>query len=337
MAVFAMPKAAYPAFPFPPMEAKEAAELPRGDGWQYEPKWDGFRCIAFKDGADVVLQSKSGQPLTRYFPEVVDRLKRAGAKKFVVDGELVVRIGKAQSFDHLLQRIHPAESRVKRLAGETPAAFVVFDLLADGARVLTGLPLSERRTRLEAFMKKNARDGFELSPVTRRLATATKWLSTAGGDLDGVMAKKINAPYDAGERGAMVKIKRSRTADCVVGGFRYGTNARVVGSILLGVYDQDGLLHHVGFASNIPAEEKPAVTQRLQTLKGGVGFTGRAPGGPSRWTTDRSSEWEPLAPKLVVEVEYDHFSQRRFRHGTKLLRWRPDKAPRQCTFEQFVR
>jgi ATP-dependent DNA ligase len=330
-----MPKIPYPAFPYAPMEAKEVGALPKGDGWQYEPKWDGFRCIAFKNGARVELQSKSGQPLGRYFPEVVDRLKRLPAKKFVVDGELVVRIDDAQSFDDLLQRIHPAESRVKRLARETPAAFFVFDLLAHGAHVLTGLPLSERRTRLEAFMKTNERDGFELSPATRNAATAQKWLSTAGGDLDGVMAKKIDAPYDTGERRAMVKIKRRRTADCVVGGFRYGTNAKVVGSLLLGVYDTDGLLHHVGFASNVPADQKPAVTKRLEALEGGTGFTGRAPGGPSRWSTERSSEWIPLKPKLVVEVEYDHFNQRRFRHGTKLLRWRPDKAPRQCTFQQF--
>jgi ATP-dependent DNA ligase len=319
------------------MEARGVDALPAGAGWQYEPKWDGFRCIAFKNGRDVELQSKSCKPLTRYFPEVVEMLRALKATRFVVDGELVIRIGREQSFDDLLQRIHPADTRVKRLAASTPATYVVFDLLAEGARVFTAMPLVERRKLLEQFMKRHAERRLELTPATTNEATAKKWLAGAGGDLDGVIAKRADAPYDSDERRAMVKIKRRRTADCVVGGFRYGSNARVVGSLLLGAYDKEGTLNHVGFAANVPANEKAAVTKQLEALKGGTGFTGRAPGGPSRWSTDRSAEWIPLKPKLVVEVEYDHFSQGRFRHGTKLLRWRPDKAPKQCTFEQFRR
>jgi ATP-dependent DNA ligase len=329
------PQPRWPAFPFPPMESREVDALPRGAEWLYEPKWDGFRCIAFKDGPDVVLQSKSGRPLTRYFPEVAQTLAQLKVRRFVVDGELVVRVKGVQSFDDLLQRIHPAESRVKRLAAETPATFVLFDLLAENTKVFTGMRLSKRRDLLTAFIKKHGSRRMTLSPSTRSEAVARKWLSTAGGDLDGVMAKRIDAPYDAGERRAMVKIKRRRTADCVVGGFRYGTGKKVAGSLLLGVYDPRGVLHHVGFASNIPADEKTAVTKRLEALKGGEGFTGRAPGKPTRWSDERSTAWIPVNPRLVVEVEFDHFSQGRFRHGTKLLRWRPDKAPRQCTSDQF--
>jgi ATP-dependent DNA ligase len=319
------------------MEAKEVARVPAGGDWQYEPKWDGFRCIAFKNGANVILQSKSGQPLERYFPEVVEHVKAIRVARVVLDGELVVPVeGGKLSFDDLLQRIHPAESRVKRLAAMTPAVYVVFDVLAEATRVLTDMPLSERRKRLEQFMKKQDPLGITLSPATRKLAQAEQWLSGAGGDLDGVIAKRADAAYASGERTAVVKIKRRRTVDCVVGGFRYGSKTRVVGSLLLGLYDADGLLNHVGFTSSIAAADKAAVTQKLEALAGGKGFTGRAPGGPSRWSTERSAEWVPLKPSLVVEVEYDHFNQDRFRHGTKFLRWRPDKAPRQCTFEQLA-
>jgi len=319
------------------MEARVAGTLPPGDGWQFEPKWDGFRCLVFRDKDEVRLQSKSGQPLERYFPEVVERVRALKATSFVLDGELVVPdpAGKgALSFDDLLQRIHPAASRVKRLAAEFPAALVVFDLLAEGKTRLVERPLAERRARLERFIAREKADGVFLSPATRDRAEAARWLKGAGSGLDGVVAKRADAPYASGSRDAMIKVKQRRTADCVVGGFRYAAGKKVVGSLLLGLYGDDGLLHHVGFTSSFKATEKAALTKKVEALKGGKGFSGRAPGGPSRWSTERSSEWVPLDPKLVVEVEYDHFSQKRFRHGTKFMRWRPDKAPKQCTFEQ---
>lgn len=326
-----------PSFPYAPMEARAAGALPPGDGWQFEPKWDGFRCLVFKDGGTVRLQSKSGQPLERYFPEVAARVAGMKARAFVLDGELVVpdpaRAG-ALSFDDLLQRIHPAASRVKTLAEAFPATLVVFDLLADGKTVLVDRPLADRRARLERFMAKERGDGLRLSPATRDRAEAARWLRGTGAGLDGVVAKLVDAPYTPGSRDAMIKVKPRRTADCVVGGFRYAAAGNVAGSLLLGLYGGDGLLHHVGFTSSFKTAEKAALTKKVEALKGGRGFTGRAPGGPSRWSTERSSEWIALDPALVVEVEYDHFSQQRFRHGTKFMRWRPDKAPAQCTFDQ---
>ena len=323
------------------MEARVVAELPVGPQWQYEPKWDGFRCIAFRDGARVELRSKSGQSLTRYFPEIVAALQSFPAKRFVLDGELVVPIDTALSFDALLQRIHPAKSRVDRLSSETPAAYLVFDLLVDtrGKKVADD-PLSERRERLVAFIETGgaASRRIALSPATRRIAVAREWLAGRAGT-DGVIAKRLDLPYASGTREAMVKIKRKRTADCVVGGFRYASKGEIVGSLLLGLYDDDGLLQHVGFTSSLRADERARITPVLEKLARGAaatGFTGRAPGGPSRWTTARSSEWEALAPRLVVEVEYDHFTSGRFRHGTKFLRWRPDKAPEQCRLSQVV-
>lgn len=326
-----------PVFPYPPMEARVAGGLPPGDGWQFEPKWDGFRCLVFRDRGTIRLQSKSGQPLERYFPEIVERIARFKSASFVIDGELVVPDpdGRgALSFDDLLQRIHPAASRVKKLALEMPAALVVFDLLAEGKTVLVDRPLTERRARLEQFLAKERIDGVFLSPATRSRAEAKRWLSGAGSGLDGVVAKAIDAAYASGSRDAMIKVKQRKTADCVAGGFRYATGKKVVGSLLLGLYDDRGLLHHVGFTSSFKAAEKEALTRKVEALKGGRGFSGRAPGGPSRWSTERSSEWVPLDPKLVVEVEYDHFSQQRFRHGTKFVRWRPDKSAKQCTFDQ---
>jgi ATP-dependent DNA ligase len=320
------------------MEATSVATIPEGEGWQYEPKWDGFRCLAFRDGDDVELRSKAGQPLARYFPEVAEALRGVKATRFVVDGEIVIPRGNALSFDALLQRIHPAASRVQKLAAETPAWLVVFDLLVNAKREsLLARPLRERRAELEAFAAKNfPRAGaVRLSPATTRLSVAKKWFGSVGATLDGIIAKKRDAPYAAGERGAMVKIKARRTADCAVGGFRYAEKARVVGSLLLGLYDDAGLLHHVGFCSGLKAAERPALTKKLEALIAPPGFTGRAPGGPSRWSTRRSTEWQPLKPKLVVEVQFDHVSGGRFRHGTTLLRWRPDKAPRQCTMEQL--
>ncbi|MDB4877778.1 MAG: dependent ligase [Gemmatimonadetes bacterium] len=322
---------------YAPMEARVVDELPVGAQWKYEPKWDGFRCLAFRDGAKIELMSKSGQPLSRYFPEVVAALGALKAKQFVLDGEIVVPADGGLSFDALLQRIHPAKSRVEKLSAETPGVFLVFDLLVDARGAdLTEHPLSERRTKLEAFAKTHLRSGgIELSPGTRKVSEARKWLAGHDGT-DGVMAKRTDLPYASGERTAMVKIKRKRTADCVVGGFRYATKGKVVGSLLLGLYDDDGILHHVGFTSSFKAGERATITAKVEKLKGGEGFTGRAPGGPSRWSTARSSEWEPLEPKLVVEVEYDHFTNGRFRHGTKFLRWRPEKAPAQCVLSQVA-
>jgi ATP-dependent DNA ligase len=322
--------------PFAPMEALSVDEVPTGDGWQYEPKWDGFRCLAFRDGHKVELQSKSGQSLTRYFPEIVDGLEKLTARRFVFDGELVIPVNGSLSFDDLLQRIHPAESRVRKLATATPALLIVFDLLADeGGKSLVKLTLEERRKRLEGFAKKHFADPCHLSPATRDSAEAKKWFGAGGESLDGIIAKRTDLAYQSGERSGMQKIKAFRTADCVVGGFRYAEKKPLVGSLLLGLYDDDGRLHHVGFCSGIKAEEKPPLTRKLENLVQPPGFTGRAPGGPSRWSTRRSAEWKPLDPRLVVEVTYDHISGQRFRHGTGFVRWRPEKAPKQCTMDQL--
>ena len=323
---------------YAPMEAKSVASLPEGDAWQYEPKWDGFRCLAFKDAADVHLRSKSGQPFERYFPEIVAAVAELPATRFVLDGELVIPEGEALSFDELLMRIHPAESRVRKLAHEHPARYVAFDLLVDASgRSLVDLPLAKRREALERFAERAfaKAPAFRLSPATRSRVDVERWLATSGDGIDGIVAKRLDAAYRSGDRTGMQKYKRVRTADCVVGGFRYGSKSRVVGSLLLGLYDDEGLLHHVGFTSNIPREQREALTAKLEKLVLPPGFTGRAPGGPSRWSTERSGEWEPLRPSLVVEVRYDHVSGGRFRHGTAFVRWRPDKAPRQCTFEQI--
>jgi ATP-dependent DNA ligase len=323
--------------PLPPMEARSVDEIPVGDNWQYEPKWDGFRCIAFRDGDKVFLQSKAGQPLARYFPDVVAQLQELQAKRFILDGELAIPIGDALSFDELQLRLHPAASRVQKLAAAHPALLIVFDLLADSAgRSLLGQPLRERRKKLEAFARENikVKSRLRLSPATTKLATAKKWFDKVGGNLDGVIAKQIDAPYASGERTAMVKVKQIRTADCVVGGFRYATGSRLLGSLLLGLYDDDGLLHHVGFTSAFKATERRALTRKFEALRKKPGFTGNAPGGPSRWSTERSGQWEPVDPKIVVEVTYDHFTGGRFRHGTKIVRWRPDKSPQQCTMDQ---
>ena len=321
---------------YAPMEAKLVDALPDGDDWQYEPKWDGFRCLAFKDGDAVDLRSKAGQPFGRYFPEIVDAVRALAVPRCVLDGELVIPDGNTLSFDALLLRIHPAESRVRKLAREHPALYVVFDLLVDArGSSLVDEPLSARRQALERFAARAfAAPSFRLSPATRSRREADRWLAAVGQGLDGIVAKRVDFAYRSGERSGMEKYKRMRTADCVVGGFRYGAKSRVVGSLLLGLYDDAGLLDHVGFTSNVPRAERKAVTDRLESLIAKPGFTGRAPGGPSRWSTDRTGEWQPLKPTLVVEVRYDHFSAGRFRHGTSFLRFRPDKAPRQCTFAQ---
>lgn len=326
--------------PLPPMEARLVDEIPIGTGWQYEPKWDGFRCLAFRDGDDVYLQSKSGQALARYFPEIVEALLALKARRFVLDGELVVPVGRRLSFDDLLMRIHPAASRVKRLAAETPAIYIVFDLLAgEQGKSLLHEPLAERRARLERFAGKYFRAGgrIRLSPAATRAAAAQRWFRQAGAALDGVVAKRLDLPYQSGERTGMQKIKPLRTADCVVGGLRYASRGKQVGSLLLGLFNDEGRLDHVGFTSSFTAAERNEITRMVKSHLGPPGFTGKAPGGPSRWSTKRSTEWTRLKDDLVVEVEYDQFTAGRFRHGTKLLRWRPDKAPRQCTFEQVER
>ena len=326
--------------PYAPMEARLVPRIPEGAGWQYEPKWDGFRCLAFKDGARVDLQSKAGEPLGRYFPELVEAVAGTGIPRCVLDGEIVVPRGRSISFEDLLLRIHPADSRVRKLAAAQPALYIVFDLLVDErGKDLTGLTLEKRRARLEQFAAKHlvGNDRFALSPASRALPEAKKWLARAGGALDGVIAKRIDASYDTGGRDAMQKVKEKRTADCVVGGFRYASAGKVVGSLLLGLYDDAGRLHHVGFTSSLTAPARKALTPKLEALVKPPGFTGKAPGGPSRWSTKRSTEWQPLAPRLVVEVGFDAFTGGRFRHGTKFLRFRPDKLPKQCTLDQVER
>jgi len=321
------------------MEARSVDAIPTGEGWQYEPKFDGFRCLAFRREKQVYLQSKAGQPLARYFPDVVDALLQLPAKRFVLDGELVVDVGGRFSFDELQLRLHPAASRVQKLAAAHPATFIVFDLLeTDAGESLVEVLLQERRVALEKFAAKNfkASRAIKLAPATTSVAQAKKWFDKVGGNLDGIIAKRRDAAYASGERTEMVKVKNIRTADCVVGGFRYATGSKLIGSLLLGLYDDAGLLHHVGFTSAFKTEDKRILTKKFEALRKPPGFTGNAPGGPSRWSTERSGEWEPVDPKIVVEVTYDHFTGDRFRHGTKIVRWRKDKAPRQCTMDQVA-
>ena len=326
--------------PVPPstlsMEAKLVEDLPEGEAWQFEPKWDGFRCLAFRAGSEIDLQAKSGKPLGRYFPEAVSLLKELPQTCFVLDGELAIATDAAFSFDALLARIHPAESRIKPLAQETPAIFILFDILVDGSgRSTIDLPLRERREALGAFFTvAGGHARLTLSPYTHHRGLAEAWLEERGA-LDGVIAKLRDGPYMPGER-AMLKVKLRRTADCVVGGFRYRTGTRDVGSLLLGLYNAEGKLDHVGFTATISNRERPALTKKMKALAGASGFTGNAPGGPSRWSTERTSEWVPVKPTLVVEVEYDQVTGRRFRHGTRLIRFRPDKRPRSCTMEQIA-
>ena len=318
------------------MEAKLVEEIPREPGWRFEPKWDGFRCLAFRAGDEVELRAKSGKPLGRYFPDVVAALQALPVDRFVVDGELTIAVHGELSFDALQMRLHPAASRVNRLAAEQPACFVMFDCLLDSkGKSLLDAPFSRRRAELEALYIRFSRPGaLRLSPGTEDRDEACGWLAEVGAALDGVVAKRLDGPYLPGER-AMLKIKRMRTADCVVGGFRYAQGSRLVGSLLLGLHDAAGKLHHVGYTSTITNAERPELTRRLEALAPGAGFTGDAPGGPSRWSSERSAEWTPLRPELVVEVRYDHVTGDRFRHGTKLVRWRPDKAPAQCTLAQL--
>ncbi|ALA57946.1 ATP-dependent DNA ligase [Nitrospira moscoviensis] len=322
-----------------PMEALLVDRLPEGKDWRYEPKWDGFRCLADKRAHRVTLRSKSGKPLERYFPDIVSRLENLAAQTFILDGELLVEGENGYSFSDLQLRLHPAASRVKMLAEKQPATFVIFDLLEtdEGVNMMSA-PLSERRVLLERFWKTYyAKDkAIKLSPQTDSLTEAMTWLNSTGWYIDGIVAKKMTDGYVPGER-VMQKYKAIRTADCVVGGFRYGADSHEVGSLLLGLYDNEGRLNHVGFTSGIPKAEKPALTKQLEQLIQEPGFTGNAPGAPSRWSTERSAQWKPLLPKLVVEVSFDHVTDNHFRHGTKLIRFRPDKSPKQCTMEQLSR
>ena len=329
-------------FPLPletePTEARLVDALPSGSGWQFEPKWDGFRCLAFRGGDDVELRAKSGKSLTRYFPEIVASLAALDPRQFVLDGELVIPIGNTLAFDALQNRLHPAESRIRKLARETPALLILFDCLAsaDGESLLAQ-PLLERRHHLEVFFASlRGAHRMKLTDFTRDRRLALRWFGQARGALDGIVAKRLDEAYHCGER-AMLKAKQRRTADCVVGGFRYASDSREVGSLLLGLYNDAGALDHVGFTSAIADADRAALTKRLEKLRGEPGFTGAAPGASSRWSTERSAAWEPLEPKLVVEVQYDQVTGNRFRHGTRLLRWRPDKSPAQCRMDQMAR
>ncbi|HYZ62576.1 MAG TPA: ATP-dependent DNA ligase [Acetobacteraceae bacterium] len=319
-----------------PMEARAVEALPQDEGWQFEPKWDGFRCLAFKSGDAVELRAKSGKPLGRYFPEMVAALKDAQADQFVLDGELTICRDGVLAFDALQDRLHPAESRIRKLAAATPAQLILFDCLASEEEgVVLEQDLPHRRAALErVFEKLGPASRCRLTTYTRDRAEAQAWLDQAQGSIDGVVAKRLDAPYRPGER-AMLKIKHLRTADCVVGGFRYAQGTKQVGSLLLGLFNDEGKLDHVGFTSAISDRDRPALTKQLEALRGPPGFTGAAPGGPSRWSTERSGEWEPLRLRLVLEVRYDHVTGNRFRHGTSFVRWRPDKDPHQCRMDQL--
>ena len=309
-------------------------QLPDEPGWRFEPKWDGFRCIAVRAGETVDLWSRSGKPLGRYFPEVAARLQGLASGHFTLDGELVVPTPEGLSFDALSQRLHPAESRIRKLAAGTPALLIVFDLLEEADEDLRPLPLAERRARLEHFTRRNQVPVLHVSPQSEDREEALGWLQRSGGALDGVIAKRADQPYRAGER-AMLKVKQHRTADCVVGGFRFDAKKPEVASLLLGLYDEAGLLNHVGFCASFKAAERRAWTAELKPLIQAPGFTGDRPDKASRWASERTAEWQPLRPEIVVEVRYDQVTGGRFRHGTRLLRRRRDKSPDQCRCDQL--
>ena len=310
--------------PIKPQLAKSARELPQGDGWCYEPKFDGFRTIVFRDGDDVRLQSRNGRPMNRYFPDVVEQVMALPHDRLVLDGEMIVVVDGVQEFDLLSQRIHPAASRVERLREETPAELVAFDLQAEGDDVLCALPYEERRERLAAVVA----DPVQLTPMTPDTADAGQWLT---GTSEGVIAKQCDAPYRPGERTGMVKIKRVRTADTVVAAFRFGKEEGTVGSLILGLHDDEGELHIVGHTSGFKAKEKRELLAKLEPYRTGE----RGSGEPSRWKSEEELVWEGLRPELVVEVAFDHITGQRIRHGAKLLRWRDDKDPSECHISQL--
>ena len=317
------------------MEAKLVTALPDEPGWQFEPKWDGFRALVRREGKSVEILSKSGKSLARYFPEIVALMISTSQQSVLLDGELVLPIGDSLSFGALQARLHPAASRILKLSRETPSQLMLFDCLHLGGTDLTAAPLSERRSQLEDFCARNRHGSLLLSPASQSIEDARSWLAHCGGALDGVVAKRLADRYRAGER-AMLKVKQRRTADCVVGGFRRAREGRGVASLLLGLYDDEGRLDHVGFTSGISDDGRMDLQAKLERLIEAPGFTGKAPGGPSRWNSGKAREWEPLKPELVVEVGYDQVTAQRFRHGTKLLRWRPDKAPAQCRMDQLI-
>lgn len=321
--------------PIPPMEALLVEELPDPPDWYYEPKWDGFRAIVEKQDDSVEIWSKSGKPLGRYFPEILAEIRAIAENRLILDGELVIPIADRLSFDALQARLHPAASRIAKLSTQTAAQLVTFECLAVGRGDLSAEPLVNRRNALERLHANIHSPSLLLSPFTTDRDRASEWLRKAGGSLDGVIAKPSDAPYRFGER-AMRKVKQLRTADCVIGGYRK-TKSGTVASLLLGLFNRDGLLDLVGFSSAFPARERATLAKKLKAHEGGEGFTGKAPSGPSRWNPSKTNDYVPLRPSLVAEVIYDQVTAGRFRHGTKLLRWRPDKAARQCTFDQLVR
>ncbi len=316
------------AEPLKPQLARSAKELPAGEGWCFEPKWDGFRIVAFREGDDVRLQSRNGRPMNRYFPEVVEQVLALPGERLVLDGEIVVEVDGVQEFDLLSQRIHPAASRVEMLARETPAGYVAFDLLAEGDEALLALPYRQRRERLRAVVA-DGEGPVSLTPATSDRDGAGVWLTGAS---EGVIAKEAAAPYLPGERTGMLKIKRVRTADCVVAAFRFGKAEGTVGSLILGLYDDDQL-REVGHTSGFKAAEKRELLARLEPYR----THERGSGEPSRWKSDEELVWEGLRPELVVEIAFDHITGNRIRHGAKFLRWREDKDPRECRLEQLRR
>lgn len=335
--------------PIEPMLAKLAAELPRGDGFLYEPKWDGFRAIVFRGRKDVYIQSRDLRPLDRYFPELHDSLLAGLPTGAVLDGEIVIATARGLDFDALQLRLHPAASRVAKLAQETPSAFVAFDALAVDGKDLRDAPQADRRARLERLLAKTV-PSIHLTPMTREHARATDWLSRfEGAGLDGVIAKPADAPYQPGKR-AMIKVKHARTADCVVAGFRWhkAGKGELVGSLLLGLYDEQGALHHVGVTSSFTMAVRRQLATELAPLRDRAfadhpwrewadadGETTRMPGGQSRWSAGKDLSWEPLRIERVCEVKYDHMQGPRFRHAAIFHRWRPDKRPSDCRYDQL--
>jgi ATP-dependent DNA ligase len=334
--------------PIAPMLAKLSAGLPEGEGWLYEPKWDGFRALVFRDGGELLLQSRDLKPLNRYFPELEEPLLRQLPERCVLDGELVIAGPRGLDFDALLLRIHPAASRIKLLAAQTPASYVAFDLLAIGGEDLLQEPQQERRGRLERALGE-VRPPLYLTPATRDRALAQDWFSRfEGAGLDGVVAKRVEHTYQPDKR-VMLKVKHARTADCVVSGFRWHKNGpgTMVGSLLLGLYDAEGTLHHVGVTSSFTAAKRRALVEELAPLREGAAgqhpwrdwaqFDGaqRMPGATSRWNRGKDLSWEPLRIERVCEVAYDHLQGSRFRHATTFQRWRPDKRPEDCRYDQL--
>ena len=322
------------------MLSAPAEGIPLGDSWEYEPKWDGFRTLVFRDGDEVELISRGARPMTRYFPEVLPALRELKEKKVVLDGELIVVARDGLDFGALQQRIHPADSRVQMLSKATPVWYVAFDILAAGDEDLRPLPLGERRKRLEALLK-GVKSPLFLTPYTRDPKTATKWFELfEGAGLDGVMAKSWKEPYVPGKR-LWVKIKHKRTADCVVIGWRKSIDGASLGSLLLGLYDAKGTLHYVGHTSSFSAAERKQLIAKLEPLKTDppewTDGSGRMPGGVSRWSRGKEAEWVTVRPELVCEIAYDKLEAgERFRHATRFLRWREDKPPEKCDFEQIA-